>query len=230
MQLNGDQENIFYFVIDATSLVLKKVFHKISKYTILKKEYLILESSLKHYPKISDHDIREASQNPKFLNDIKINCPDKYILFKKRLDQNLTCLSLYSHEVLCGYSWFATEDYYEPGFRHTITLDQHSIYQFDGYLAPKFRKGMLAIKIMRIFYNYFIDKGYTTSVALVSKSKEKNLKFHVYLGFQETGMMLVTYLIFRIPFTRLKTYSERYVQRKKSNMTNFTRSIENQKN
>jgi len=197
-------------------LIIKKIFRKLAKYTFFKRECLLLEAPLIHSKKILAEGIEQrlAHEDTEFLPKVKEYFPGKYNLFKKRLDQNLYCVAIYFDRGKLGaFTWYATEDYYEPMYRYTLKLAPHQIYQFDGYVAPEFRKGMLGPKLLFYYaHNYFFRKGYTHTIVSVDKSNTRNLKFHSFWKFRETGEKIVTYFIFRRPFTHSETYPERYLK------------------
>lgn len=203
-------------LVEEVLLMIKKIFRKLAKYTFFKRECLLLEAPLMHSRKILAEgiELRLAREDTEFLPKVKEYFPGKYNLFKKRLDQNLYCFAIYFDRGKLGaFTWYATEDYYEPMYRYTFKLAPHQIYQFDGYLAPEFRKGMLAPRLMFYYaHNYFFRKGYTHTIVFVDKSNARNLKFHSFWRFRETGEKIVTYFIFRRPFTHSETYSERYLK------------------
>ncbi len=128
-------------------LILKKIIRKLTRPIYYRAEYLILEKELelsnKNFPDEFEH--RCARDDQDFFPLIKKHLPQKYELFKKRLkDDNVDCFIAYSKKDnrVLGYVCIATVKYYEPMFRYCLEFEPKRIYQFDGYLAPEYRKGM----------------------------------------------------------------------------------------
>lgn len=197
---------------------IRKAIRRVFSYIYYKEENLILKAPLKLTPSAKEKvDVRNSESDPEFLKRVEIYFPHKYKLFKNRLEQSIRCCELYSEEnELVAYTWGAVEDYYEPKMRYTFHLEPNQIYQFDGFVTPKARKGLIASVALRCFWNYFASKGYTSTIASVNKANTGNLKIHAFIGFKETGKMTVTHYIFRQPYTVLKTYSGNYMKTKKS--------------
>lgn len=107
-----------------------------------------------------------------------------------------------------GYSWFATQDYYEPYYDFNFELQPDQFYQFDGYVSREYRKGLNAVRYIRSMQNHFLAQGYKEAIAAVDLSNARNLNFHIYMGFRETGKMLLTRFIFKKPHTRLVLYNQ----------------------
>ena len=76
---------------------------------------------------------------------------------------------------------------------------------------------MDAIHYIRAMQNYFLDQGYKEAIAAVNPSNIKNLKFHAYLGFRETGDRLLTRYIFERPYTRVISYDQSLLEKYRAN-------------
>ncbi len=196
-------------------LILKKIIRKLTHCIYYRAEYLILEKELglsnKKFP--DEFEPRCARDDPDFFPQIKKHFPPKHELFKKRFgEDNIDCFTVYpkKNPRLVGYICIATVKYYEPMFRYCFEFEPKRIYQFDGYLVPEYRKGMLSLFFMSYLLDNYLANGYTHTIAIVDKSLNTNLKFHAYLKFYETGKKAVIHYIFKIPFTHLESYSERH--------------------
>lgn len=194
--------------------LLKKIIRKLTSYIYFKQEQLILQATLKPATsKLATIGYHGSDNDQEFIHQVKKHFPHKYKLFKKRLEQNIHCYRTYSDQnILVAYGWATAGEYYEPTLRYTFHPKLNQIYQFDGFVQPAHRKGTLANLTMRMLWNPFAEKGFTSTLAIVDKSNIHSLKWHAFIRFKETGEKIVTYYIFRIPFSVLEPYSERYMK------------------
>lgn len=186
----------------------RRAFRKIGRSIYAREVNLILEAPLKHSSIESrDHQVRPAWEDREFLPQVKIHFPRFYKLFRKRLEQNIPCFSLYlNNSQLIGYAWFAAEDYFEPYYNYLFILKPKQIYQFDGYIKTEHRSNIQSSLLLSRGWNFFLDKGFTNAIAAVDESKKDNLLLHSFLGFKETGTRIRTHYIFRKPFTSFEIY------------------------
>jgi L-amino acid N-acyltransferase YncA len=192
--------------------LIKKVICKLTRFVFFKRELLILEAPMiKISSRIETLGLRAEHDDPEFLEHVKKRFPEKYRLFKNRLAKGIYCGRVYSREnTLVAYGWVAFGEYYEPWIRHTFLMRPNQIYQFDGFIEPEFRKGMLSFILNTIFWDHFLKKGYTTAVAAVDRENAGNLALHTLMQFKETGEKIIAYHIFGFPFSVSKTYSKDY--------------------
>ena len=201
--------------------LLKRRIGKIIRYFYHKDENIIIGQSIVAVETTLPEkvEIRLANDNPAFfLEKVAQYFPIELELFKKRLESGLFCFSvIFDKEHLIGYSWFAIQDYYEPFYDFTFILKPGQIYQFDGFVTPEYRRGMYAIHYIKTMQKYFLDQGYKEALAVVNPSNIKNFRFHVYLGFRETGDRLLTRYFFERPYTRVSSYDQSLLERYRAN-------------
>jgi len=199
--------------------LLKKIIRKLTRYIYYKDEYLIVEAPLKARAlNLESIGFHASDNDPEFTHQVKMQLPHKYKLFNKRLKQNLHCLRVYSDQnILVAYSWSATGDYFEPLWKYTFHPKPKQIYQFDAFVKPEYRKSLRGTFFTAyVSHNYFIKRGFTSSIIAVDKSNKRLLKFYSFLEYKEIGEKLVIQYIFRIPFSVSKSYSERYMKVRES--------------
>lgn len=151
---------------------------------------------------------RNTGEDPDFLKHISRKYPHKLRLFTERLNIGLTCFPIYlGKDDLGGYVWFAESDYYEPKYKCTFPVKPKQVYQFDGFIDPKYRNQKIPVKALPYFWKYFSAKGFINSLVIVDMANTKNLKLHAHLGYRETGKILETHFLLGKPFSIFKDYS-----------------------
>jgi len=147
------------------------------------------------------------------LSLVQEHQPHKAKLFERRIADDITGLATFNDDnVLIGYGWWATKDYYEPKYKYTVNLRENQVYQFDGYVNNPFRRDKLGSYSMWLMWQYFLEKGFSETVCLVLTSNIGALKWHAFSEFKELKMKFVTRYFLMQPISVMISYHENYFE------------------
>lgn len=114
--------------------------------------------------------------------------PERSSYFKDYVDLGCTAIYGIRDGEILGYVWVATSDFYDQHlYRRKFSIRSNQIYQFAGYVEPKFRGKPVSLVIMNEANAYFFDNGFVSTLAVVSVFNSKSMKFHSKLRFRATG-------------------------------------------
>lgn len=124
------------------------------------------------------------------LERFRENFSSRMDYIKSMHDQGVVGGMAFYDDVLVGYTWWVTKDYFEPEYNFVIRPKEKEIYQFAGYLLPKLRGTPIVLDGMKFGQQYFRDRGYLRTTCHVDTELVPILKLHFKLGFKEGGSVL----------------------------------------
>ena len=141
-------------------------------------------------------------------------------LFEQLFDEGLTCVASFVDNVLVGYIWYSTADYYDRSLNFMFRVKPGEVYQKYGQNVAKYRGTLMVLDGMRYSHQHFLANGFNKVILGIDITDFVNLKLHLKLGFEERGAMLhaVKILSFR------RAYVTRYEGRRFDSLKRLRRA------
>lgn len=103
---------------------------------------------------------------------------------RERFRQDSVCLALFRQSHLAGFIWFCRDEYQEDEVRCRFRpqpADQ-VIWDYDLYIAPKYRNGVAFLKLWHVAVDYLRARGFRWSASRISAFSPRSLASHRRLG------------------------------------------------
>lgn len=107
-----------------------------------------------------------------------------------RFDQKAKCMISMKEEELAACAWFAFDIYEEDEVRCTYVIPRHSVWDFDIYVAPKYRMGRTFARSWQAANEALSDQGYQYSLSRISAYNMASRSAHERLGATRVGAAL----------------------------------------
>lgn len=140
------------------------------------------------------------------IEEFRANFESRMKDIAKLFRDGLVGAAVFHKDVLVGFMWYATADYYEDKYNHVIKLKKGDVYQFAGYLLPHYRGSLMVLEGMKYGQEYFREQGYFKTTCVVDTDDIPILRLHFKLGFEEIGAVLHVWKIFRLRWSKLEPY------------------------
>lgn len=131
---------------------------------------------------------------------------------KSLFDQGLLAGGAFVDDVLVGYGWFALKDFRDPYSNFLIELRDGEVYQFDVFLIPEYRGSLILLDAMSMFHEHLDKSGFGRTMCLVNMARDRNIKLHRKLGFEEMGAILTTRRLLGLRWSEKQAYEGNLLQ------------------
>ncbi len=199
------------------SQVLKKYFHD---HIYQRMDVIVVTRDLslpvKKLSKQSKLDEQRVVESVEEMGSLEPHFTHKYNHFKKLFDSGAICTVGYIDNVLIGYFWISTKDFYDSIiYKHLFKLKDDEIYQLAGFIAEPYRGRAISNEGQAWVWEHFRDQGYKKVLAAVEVDNVPSLRLHFRFGFQEKGEMIHVHKLFGWRWSTSELYQgERYAVHK----------------
>lgn len=115
-------------------------------------------------------------------------CPRPQSVIRDRYQQGASCLAVYKQEEFAGCFWYIKKKYHEDEVRCIFDLlDDNSVWDFDVYVAPKYRLSPVFLKLWDNASKKLLAEGYQHSISRISAFNSMSLSSHKRMGAKTLG-------------------------------------------
>jgi len=143
---------------------------------------------------------------PSDIDEFRANFASRMKAIERQAAAGIIFVAVFYEDVLVGFMCYATRDYYEERYNWTVRLKEGEVYQFAGYLLPKYRGTPMVLEGMKYGQQYFKEQGYTKTTCIVDTDIISLVRLHLKLGFDESGAILHVWKFLNFRWPKLETY------------------------
>lgn len=115
-------------------------------------------------------------------------CPRPNSVIVDRYRQGAVCLAAYKEQEFAGCFWYVKDKYKEDEVNCLYELDCiNSVWDFDVYVAPKFRMSPVFLKLWDVASTQLIEQGIDWSLSRISAFNAGSISSHIRMGAESVG-------------------------------------------
>ncbi len=136
------------------------------------------------------HAAEAAIAGPGDLGEL-VQCVDKKEKFQKRFRQGDHCIMAWENGRVRGYLWFCSnESHIEEMCRYEIKISRGSVYCYDEYVSPEYRKRGIFRELYRVVACWMRENGKDSLLSIISHDNELSRNIHAKMGFRTIKKVL----------------------------------------